>query len=84
MPTKTELQQAYKIVSEDLFNSLLKMKEGESIWLGKLGAFTKKELKIKSALKEKKTFVYYKISFRTFKKLKEALNTQLIDKYARG
>jgi nucleoid DNA-binding protein len=43
--TPQELQIAIKIVQQDLFNSLLKVKSGQTIKLGKLGRFTKTERK---------------------------------------
>jgi hypothetical protein len=41
--TPQELKLAYQIVQEDLFNSLLQVKESQSIKLGSLGKLTKKE-----------------------------------------
>jgi len=38
-----DLKLAYQIVQEDLFNSLLKVKDKESIHFGRLGKFIKKE-----------------------------------------
>lgn len=43
--TQQEIKQAYNIVQQDLFNSLLTAKNGESIHLAKLGKLTKKEAK---------------------------------------
>jgi len=43
--TQSELKTAYQIVQTDLFNSLLKMKDSESLRLGNLGKLTKKEQK---------------------------------------
>ena len=45
--TQSEIKQAYNIVQQDLFNSLLTAKNGESIHLAKLGKLTKKEAKQK-------------------------------------
>jgi len=45
--TPQELKLAYQIVQEDLFNSLVKIKDNESIPFGRLGKFTKKERKQK-------------------------------------
>jgi len=45
--TQSEIKLAYQIVQADLFNSLLKTKDGESIHFGKLGKFTKSERKQK-------------------------------------
>ena len=55
--TQQELKIAYQIVLEDLFNSLLKIKNGESIRLTNLGKFTKKERKQKCNLDDK-NYVY--------------------------
>jgi hypothetical protein len=41
--TPQELKTAYQIVQQDLFNSLLKVKSGQSIPVGKLGKLIKKE-----------------------------------------
>jgi hypothetical protein len=43
--TQSDLKTAYQIVTEDLFNSLLKVKDQQSIKLGSLGKLTKKEQK---------------------------------------
>jgi len=43
--TQSELKTAYQIVQKDLFNSLLKVKDGQSLRLGNLGKLTKKEQK---------------------------------------
>jgi hypothetical protein len=39
---QTELKTAYQIVSDHLFNELIKAQEGQTIRLGWLGKFTKK------------------------------------------
>jgi hypothetical protein len=77
--TQQELKQAYQIVQQDLFNSLLKAQNKETIKLGNLGKFTKTE----TTLSNKKfgSHVYYKLSFRCFGKLKEAFHNQLSRKY---
>lgn len=75
-----QLKAAYQIVENDLFNSFLKMKEGESIRFGKLGKFKKKEVQAKSAL-DGETYLYVKFNFKMFTKLKSALNEQMIHKY---
>ena len=43
--TQSELKTAYQIVQTDLFNSLLKVKDGQSLRLGSLGKLTKSERK---------------------------------------
>jgi len=73
-------------VQEDLFNSLTNLKSGDSLRLGALGKFTKKEHQMRSALFKEKLgnknkFVYYRISFKPFSKLKELLTNQIIKKY---
>jgi nucleoid DNA-binding protein len=45
--TQSDLKTAYQIVQADLFNSLLKIKDSQSIKLGSLGKFTKSERKQK-------------------------------------
>jgi len=84
--TNQEIKTAYQIVQEDLLNSLINLKNGATLRLGALGKFTKKEHTIKSALFKKKlgnknTFVYYRINFKPFSKLKELLTNQIINKY---
>jgi hypothetical protein len=84
--TQQDLKLAHQIVQEDLFNSLSDLKDGQSLRLGSLGKFTKKEHQLKSALFKQKlgnknTFVYYRINFKPFSKLKELLTNQIIKKY---
>jgi len=84
--TPTDLKLAYQIVQADLLNSLTQLKNGKDLRLGSLGKFTKKEQKTKSALVKNRlgkpsTFVYYRINFKPFSKLKTALNEQIIRKY---
>ena len=84
--TQSDIKLAHQIVQEDLFNSLTNLEAGESLRLGALGKFTKKEHQLKSALFKKKLgnknkFVYYRISFKPFSKLKELLTKQIIKKY---
>ena len=43
--TQSELKTAYQIVQADLFNSLLKVKDGQSLRVGSLGKLTKSERK---------------------------------------
>jgi hypothetical protein len=38
-PTQKELKQAYSIVTQDLFNSLVKAKPDQTIQIGSLGSF---------------------------------------------
>jgi len=49
-----EIKQAYRIVSEDLFNRLIKAKDGETLFLGPrgaLGSFKKVEHQMVSQMK---------------------------------
>ncbi len=78
--TEKELKLAYQIVQEDLFNSLLKLKNQESIKLGSLGKLTKKECQQKCGW-DQQNYVYCKLNFKPFSKLKQALNEQIISKY---
>ena len=75
-----DLKLAYQIVQEDLFNSLLKVKDKESIHFGRLGKFIKKERKQKCGW-DQQNYVYCQVSFKPFTKLKSALNNQIIQKY---
>jgi len=78
--TQSDLKTAYQIVQEDLFNSLLKMKDSESLRLGNLGKLTKKEQKQRCGW-DGQNYVYYKLNFKPFSKLKQALNEQIVKKY---
>ena len=78
--TQQELKLAYQIVQEDLFNSLLQAQDGESIALAKLGKLTKKERQQKCGW-DQQNYVYCKLNFKPFSKLKQALNEQIISKY---
>ena len=78
--TQSELKTAYQIVQEDLFNSLLKMKDSQSLRLGNLGKLTKKEQKQKCGW-DGQNYVYCRLSFKPFGKLKQALNEQIVKKY---
>ena len=84
--TQSDVKLAHQIVQEDLFNSLTNLEAGQSLRLGALGKFTKKEHQLRSALFKKKlgnknNFVYYRINFKPFSKLKELLTNQIIKKY---
>lgn len=78
--TQQDLKTAYQIVQADLFNSLLKMKDGHSIKLGRLGKFTKKERQQKCGW-DGQNYVYCSVTFKPFSKLKSALNEQIVQKY---
>ena|ERR1043165_1954218 len=75
-----ELKRAYDLVLNDLFSTFLKMKSGESLRLGDLGAFEKKEQQVKSGL-DQETYVFTKLSFRMFTKLKDSLDDQIRKRY---
>ncbi len=84
--TPQDIKLAYQLVQTDLLNSLTVAQDGDSIRLGKLGKFTKKEHQIKSALFKKELgnknkFVYYRINFKPFKQLKSLLIDQIITKH---
>jgi len=83
-----EIKQAYRIVSEDLFNRLVKAKDGETLFLGPrgaLGSFKKTEHQMVSQMKWNKsygkTYAYYRIRFKLASKLKSELNRVLEKKY---
>ena len=82
-PTQKELKQAYSIVTQDLFYSLVKAKTNTSIPVGTygfIGSLTKTEHKLKSAL-DNQTYVFYKLRFKMSSKLKRELNKVLEKKY---
>ena len=78
--TPQEVKLAYRVVTEDLFNSLLRDKNDTTIRLGTLGKLIKQESQQKCGW-DQKNYVYWKLKFKPFKKLKEALNEQIIKKY---
>lgn len=92
-PTQTELKRAYNLVTKDLFNQLVKLKEG-TIYIGSrgsLGSFKKTERKVRSGIQPRgiktkpkiRTYVYYSVRFKPSGKLKEELNNSLEKKYNR-
>ena len=78
--TQQDIKLAYQLVQEDLINSLLAIKDGQSIKLGRFGKFTKKEQKQRCGW-DGQNYVYCKVNFKPFTKLKQALNEQIIKKY---
>lgn len=70
--SSSNLASAYDLVLPDLFNKLIKMKEGV-IKLGSLGSLHKKQRTIRSALNGK-TYVYYQVSFKASSTLKKELD----------
>jgi hypothetical protein len=85
--TPKEIKQAYQIVTEDLFDRLLKAKDNQTIYLGSrgaLGSLKKSEHQMTSQLKGKsygKTYAFYRIKFKPSRKLKAELNKVLEKKY---
>jgi hypothetical protein len=77
--SSADLKTAYQIVTEDLFNHLVKAQDETTVKLGNLGKFTKTEQLVRS--KKFGQHIYYKLSFRCFSKLKEAFHDQLSKKY---
>jgi hypothetical protein len=77
--TPQDIKLAYQVVAEDLFNSLLKAQDQQTVKFGNLGKFKKTESVVQS--KKYGRHVYYKLSFRCFSKLKEAFHNQLSKKY---
>jgi len=75
-PSPAEIKQAYRLVTVDLYNSLLKMKPNQNLRWNKLGKFTKKVVQVKSGL-DGNTHTYYRLNFSPFKSFKEALNHDL-------
>ena len=81
--TQKELKQAYSLVTNDLFKSLVKAKTNTPIPVGTygfIGSLTKTEHKMKSGL-DQQTYVFYKMRFRMSSKLKQELNKVLEKKY---
>jgi len=71
-----ELKQAYRLVTADLYQQLLKMEPDQSLRIYGLGKFTKRQVQIRSGL-DGNNYVYYKIGFCPFSNLKTALNQSL-------
>ncbi|KLL03645.1 MAG: hypothetical protein MRERV_36c030 [Mycoplasmataceae bacterium RV_VA103A] len=72
-PNHPNLEAAYDLVITDLFHSLKKLKDGDSIKLGNLGTFQKKQAQITTALNGK-TYVYYRVNFKASRTLKKELD----------
>ena len=70
--TNHNLASAYDLVLPDLFNNLVKMKEG-MIKLGTLGTLHKKQRIMRSALNGR-TYAYYLASFKASGELKKSLD----------
>ena len=87
--TEKELKQAYSLVTQDLFNRLIKAKNNETIFLGSRGSFgslKKTEHQMTSHMEGKSygnTYAFYKFRFTPSSKLKQALNQALEKKYNR-
>jgi len=72
-PTKlSPLQQAYDLVSKDLFTTLKKAKDGTTIQLGDCGLLRKKLARIRNPYGE--VYRYYRLSFQTSRLLKKELD----------
>jgi len=67
MMNKKEIQTAYNLVCQDMLAKLAQAQPGESIRLGSLGAFTKRNY---SMVIEGKSYQGYQFSFRGFSALK--------------
>ena len=84
-----EIKEAYQIVSEDLFNRLVKAKDDQTVFLGSrgaLGSLKKTEGQMISHMKGKsygKTYAFYRIKFKPSSRLKSELNRVLEKKYKR-
>ena len=87
--TEKELKQAYSLVTQDLFNRLVKAKNKETIFIGTLGSFgslKKTEGQMVSHMEGKSygnTYAFYKFKFSPSARLKQALNQSLEKKYNR-
>jgi nucleoid DNA-binding protein len=87
--TEKELKQAYSIVTQDLFNRLVKAKANQTIQIGTLGSFgslKKTEHQMTSHLEGKSygnIYAFYKFRFSPSARLKQALNQALEKKYSR-
>ncbi|MCE8159353.1 MAG: hypothetical protein I3270_02575 [Candidatus Moeniiplasma glomeromycotorum] len=79
-PSQAEIKQAYRLVTADLYNSLLQMEANQTFRLPHLGKFTKREVRTKSGL-DGQTYVFYRINFSPFGSLKKALNQSLENHY---
>lgn len=83
--TQKDLKKAYSLVTQDLFQSLVKAKTDTPVSIGTfgfIGSLTKTEHKMTSGL-DKQTYVFYKMRFRMSSKLKKELNKVLEKKYSR-
>ena len=78
--TKQELKLAQAIVEDHLFNSLIQASENQAIRLGSLGKITKKLVRSRMGWTEQ-DYIYYRLSFTPFSKLKATLNNQITQNY---
>jgi len=89
MNVSHELKKAYQMVTEDLFNRLVKAKDNQAIQigtLGSLGSLRKTEGQMTSNMNNKsygKTYAFYRVRFKPSSKLKSELNRVLEKKYKR-
>ena len=70
--TNQELKTAYQIVTADFLTKVKQAKDGQGIRLSEWGTFVKSKQKIKAW--DKKTYSYWRISFRASTNLKKALD----------
>lgn len=78
--TQSQLKNAYQIVSQDLFQRLVKSQNQEPVRFGTLGSFKKSENRMTCAL-DGGHYIYYRLLFKPFSHLKQELNKSLIRKY---
>jgi hypothetical protein len=78
--TPQDVKLAYQVVTQDLFNSLLRAKNDTIIKLGSLGKLIKQERQQKCGW-DGQEYTYCSLKFKPFSKLKTALNEQIIKKY---
>ena len=81
--TQKDLKQAYSLVTQDLFQKLVKAKPNQTVQIGSLGSFgslKKSEHKQKCGW-DKQTYVYYRFKFTPSSRLKQELNKALVKKY---
>ena len=86
--TQSQIKEAYSLVTQDLFNRLVKAENEETVFIGSRGSFgslKKVERQITSKLHHKRgeTYAFYRFKFKPASELKQALNNALEKKYNR-
>ena len=83
MNSQKELKQAYQLVSQDLFNRLVKAQPGEAIPIGTRGSFgsLKKTENQQKCGWDKQVYAFYRFKFTPANRLKSELNKALERKY---